>query len=312
MKKSDFPFDHEIFRDHDMIQDETDGYFCYFDDSDDADELPVGKKKDEGLVLPFVMPAFNFGRYMLLSKDETKDEEFLRYVSMDSALEFIDYRFEERGNTEGINSLPIRAKFAYPQTAGQQSACSVHFLRSIKYNLLYIALQYNLVGKDSYGKIDLAKVFSSLSERFRETKFEVERLHESPALFPSNAIKDAFDHDVKMIFSEALKYNDSEGEAIREKEKQQLLKTVLRASRNPSCAEQDFRRTPWQQYLHDRAPGAGLDQSVMKDGQSNQVMPHAALRIVENWTIRYRRVYKNVKKASIVSETIMSRTVWFF
>lgn len=157
----------------------------------------------------------------------------------------------------------------------------------------------------------MAKVFSSLLERLRETKIEIERLHNNPVLFPSKHIKDAFDHDIGVIFGGALKYNGPEGEETREKEKQQLLKTVLQTSRDPSFAEQDPDRKPWQQYLHDRAPGAGLDQSVMVDGQINQVVPHAALRILENWTLEYLQIYKGIKRVSFVQENAMPSTMRF-
>lgn len=148
-------------------------------------------------------------------------------------------------------------------------------------------------------------------ERLRETKSEIERLHKHPALFPSKDVKDAFDHDMEIIFSGALKYNGPEGEEIREKARQQLLQMVLQESGDPAFVEQDPRRKPWQQYLHDRAPGAGLDQSVMRDGQINQVMPHAALRILENWTMWYYHTYKSIKEVSFVTEEVMSSTIRF-
>lgn len=155
------------------------------------------------------------------------------------------------------------------------------------------------------------KVFASLSKRLHETNLEIERLRKHPTLFPSKDTEDAFDRDVKMIFSGALKYNGPEREEIREKEKQQLLKTVLQGSADASYAEQDPRRKPWQQYLHDRAPGAGLDQSVMRDGQSNQVMPHAALRILENWTVGYHHIYREIKQVSFVQAKAIPSTIWF-
>ena len=132
----------------------------------------------------------------------------------------------------------------------------------------------------------------------RETKLEIERLHIYPFLFPSREIRNAFDHDMRIIFSGALKYNGPEGEEIREKEKQQLLQTVWQESGYPAFTEQDPRRKPWQQYLHDRAPGAGLDPSFMLDGQTNQVMPHAALRIWQSWGVEWSRIYSGIKEVS--------------
>ena len=97
--KSDFPLDHEIVRNDDCTPFSDDGYVCPFDDSDD--DLSAGETQHKAINLPFAMPALKLGP-MLLSKDETKDKDFLGSVGMDTALEFIDYRFEERGNTKGI------------------------------------------------------------------------------------------------------------------------------------------------------------------------------------------------------------------
>ena len=149
-----------------------------------------------------------------------------------------------------------------------------------------------------------------MSRCLRETTLEIERLHKYPSLFSSRDIKNAFDHDMEILFSDALKYNGSEGENIREKEKQQLLQAVLQEC-GPAFAEQDPHRKPWQQYLHNRAPGAGLDQSVMLDGHTNQVMPHAALRILEVWTVQYHSAYRGVKEVTFVHQRFMLSTIRF-
>ena len=94
---SDFPLDYETVRDVDSGDEgEQDGYFCYFDDSDESDGISTGKKRDPRVIVPFMMPALNL-EPMLLSKDETQDAEFLASICMEDALEFIIYRFEGRG-----------------------------------------------------------------------------------------------------------------------------------------------------------------------------------------------------------------------
>lgn len=91
---SDFPLDHEIVRD-------AEGFYCYFNDSDDPNDIPAGETQEQGVSVPFVMPALNLGP-MALSKDETKDTGFLESVCMERTLKYIDYRFEERGTINGI------------------------------------------------------------------------------------------------------------------------------------------------------------------------------------------------------------------
>lgn len=101
---SDFPLDHETVRDDDNLNDEEDdGFYCYFSDSDDSDDLPTGETQEQVVSMPFVMPALKLGP-MALSKDETKDTNFLESLCMEGILEYIDYRFEERGT---INSIAL-------------------------------------------------------------------------------------------------------------------------------------------------------------------------------------------------------------
>ena len=140
-----------------------------------------------------------------------------------------------------------------------------------------------------------------MSEHLTLAKEEIVRLRKHPELFPSKEVEAAFNHDITMIFRDALKHTGPEGEKNREKQQQDLLETVMRESGDPSFTPQDPHRKPWQQYLHDRAPGAGLNQSVMADGHSNQVIPHAGLRILENWTLEYHEIYQQMKAVSSVA-----------
>ncbi len=108
--KSDFPLDHE--RVH-GLDDSDDGFdeFVVFDSDDDSDvpDDPDGsttsETEPEVVSVPFAMPTLKIGP-MLLSRDETKDEEFLRSVCMEDPLDFIDYRFEDRGATKGKTLNP--------------------------------------------------------------------------------------------------------------------------------------------------------------------------------------------------------------
>lgn len=135
-----------------------------------------------------------------------------------------------------------------------------------------------------------------------KAKAEIKRLCKHPELFPSKEVNDAFHHDMKSLLGEVLNYNGPEAKALRSEERRELREKVMQQSGNPGYTKQDPRRKPWQQYLHNRAPGAGLDQSVMADGCSNQVIPHAGLRILENWTLNYLRAYQHLKKVSFFSE----------
>jgi hypothetical protein len=162
-----------------------------------------------------------------------------------------------------------------------------------------MALTYNLMGKDSYGEINFEEIITRISHCQLATEMELERLRSHPELFPSTVVKDAFDHDIGIIFSDALKYDSLELMEVREKEKHQLLNSVFQAIGGPAYPPQDKNRRPWQQYLHNGAPGAGLDQSLLKEGESNQLLTHAGLRIVESWNAEYREIYTDLKKVNL-------------
>jgi hypothetical protein len=151
-----------------------------------------------------------------------------------------------------------------------------------------------------------------LSHQLLETKLELERLRKNPKLFPSESVKHAFNHDVGLIFSGVFNIHCSQDEKDIEKGKETLHQTVAEESQDPSYAPQDERRKAWQQYLHDRAPGSGLDQSVMQDGQSNQVLTHAALRVLDGWTTGYHQIYKDIKKVKkLPSKDNLSANIFF-
>jgi hypothetical protein len=115
MMKSDFPLDHERVRGRDDSDDGFDEFmasdeFVVFDsdssdDEDDEDGSMTSETEAQEVSVPFAMPTLKIGP-MLLSRDETKDEEFLRSVCMEDPLDFIDYRFEDRGATKGKTLSP--------------------------------------------------------------------------------------------------------------------------------------------------------------------------------------------------------------
>jgi hypothetical protein len=163
-----------------------------------------------------------------------------------------------------------------------------------------MALTYNLMGKDSYGEINMDEIKTRISHCLFATEMELERLRSYPELFPSTAVKIAFDHDVGIIFSDGLKYNSTELLEARESEKKKLLDSVFEAIGGPAHPSQDEARRPWQQFLHNGAPGARLNQSLLREGESNQLLTHAGLRIVEAWTLGYRQIYLDVQKVNYV------------
>jgi hypothetical protein len=112
--KSDFPLDHERVRGRDDSDDGFDEFmasdeFVVFDsdssDEDDEDGSMTSETEAQEVSVPFAMPTLKIGP-MLLSRDETKDEEFLRSVCMEDPVDFIDYRFEDRGATKGKTLCP--------------------------------------------------------------------------------------------------------------------------------------------------------------------------------------------------------------
>lgn len=75
----------------------------------------------------------------------------------------------------------------------------------------------------------------------------------------------------------------------------------MREEQKTSLPVRDLQRKPWEQYLHDRAPGIGVDLSAQGNGGSVQMFPMAAVRIVRSMVDQNRTIIAGIESVSSLS-----------
>ena len=100
---------------------------------------------------------------------------------------------------------------------------------------------------------------------------EIDRLHEYPELFPSDDIRQQFFGFVHQIlhgwntaFDKIKAMQMKHGDIIQE---------AVTAEKHESRPAYTVDRKPWQQYLHNKAPGTGIRAHEMDLEGSTQVAP---------------------------------------
>ena len=114
---------------------------------------------------------------------------------------------------------------------------------------------------------------------------ETKRLLEDPELFPSEFYEIMFVW--AMEWGLILTYDAIEWADIYYKGRSRRIRKLFRHDRRRYLPNTDEARTPWQQFLHGRAPGAGLPKnSTSSDGCHQLLTRGGALMLsnhVKNW-----------------------------
>lgn len=139
------------------------------------------------------------------------------------------------------------------ENSGKGSPCSIQYLRCIKFNLLAIAMFF----PHAYYDEPIA-----LESYLDYTYPELERLHEHPELFPSKNMEENFHYDVSIICDLLLNVAIPNGDDALASE-MDLDRALGERTSEILCPARDERRKPWQQYLHNNAPGSGIHPSRM-------------------------------------------------
>lgn len=181
------------------------------------------------------------------------------------------------------------------------SPCSLHFLRCIKYNLQFIAHDWMLKTDVSEDKSKDDKALEEFADCFQKTTVEYHRLNKHPELFESKEVRTAFHHDALMIIK-YLKHKKMPKELIEKLRIEVSLAASLEFERSflPSA---DENRKPWQQFLHNNAPGSGIDLSSLAGEGTVQVIPHAAIRLLRGYRKDMKDMAEKLKKVSSLSNT---------
>lgn len=215
--------------------------------------------------------------------------------------------------------------------SGIGSPCSVHYLRCIKFNLLAIAMsiptdflmgmENQLLGpsrRAGYDMEDNHKDFmDNEMDKFLDiclglTSPELDRLQEHPELFPSKTMEENFYYDVSIICDLLLNLTTTTDDAFGfMSELDRLSESRFKEVLFPA---QDERRKPWQQFLHNNAPGSGIHASRMThclaiDGMKiTQALPMSVAKFLEGIKLERDKIRKELGLVSFEpSDAYISR-----
>ena len=181
-------------------------------------------------------------------------------------------------------------------------SCSLRFLRSIKYNLLLIE---NSISKDGSkrnpnDRIDDDNDGSTIESYLRFEK-GYERLHNHPELFPNKTIKEAFDHDICKIVDSIMDMLTLCLES--EIEHENFIAFCAQNTPQLPLPSQDQNRKPWQQFLHNKAPGSGIEKPFIRDmSGSTQAIPWAACRIAKAMNEELQSIFRGLESVCAASQ----------
>ena len=111
------------------------------------------------------------------------------------------------------------------------------------------------------------------------THGELSRLQRHPELFPSKDIREEFWHKVSLTCNHSVESVILEQEA-RDHAHKMFEAAKLESEEDLRTPGRDMQRKPWEQFLHNRAPGANADLSMFAEDGSVQIIPMAAARIL--------------------------------
>lgn len=134
-----------------------------------------------------------------------------------------------------------------------------------------------------------------IEELGRATILELSRLGKHPELFPTKDMGKVFWQDVHRLSDHALESIIPLHEAHAKDFGDLRAVTVDELTLLP---KRDIKRTPWEQYLHNRAPGIEVDLSAQGEGGSVQLFPMAAARIAMAMFEENRAIIADIESVS--------------
>ena len=118
---------------------------------------------------------------------------------------------------------------------------------------------------------------------------ELSYLQEHPEIFPYKNTEEWFWQAVYKLCSD-IEYDFLPVQEVYEDTMLDLYITACEDKVDKALPARDHRRRPWEQFLHNRAPGMNADLSTYGGGGSVQILPMPAIKIAsrmreENMTI---------------------------
>lgn len=130
------------------------------------------------------------------------------------------------------------------------------------------------------------------------TKEELSRLQRHPELFPNKDIRKQFWHKIWKLCNLSLKSVIS-GQEARDHMRNEIQVAMMESEEDRLIPGRDTQRKPWEQFLHNRAPGIAADLSMFAEEGSIQVIPMAAARILLANIDEHKAIVRDIEAVSI-------------
>ena len=166
--------------------------------------------------------------------------------------------------------------------------CSPNLLEAIKHNL-------HMAGRQCLFEEDVRS--EHLEAYMRATNAEILRLHQYPELFPSKDIEEDFWRDIHYVCDDLVEKAIPNVEDHNEEEKA-LQAVGVEIEQDTVLPSRDAQRKPWEQFLHNRAPGGGIDVSTFGGEGSIQILPMAAIRILMATNEENKSIIRDIEAVS--------------
>ena len=128
---------------------------------------------------------------------------------------------------------------------------------------------------------------------------ELTRLDDHPELFSSKALRHQFFGFVYQIFQDWKEAFDEVKWMKWDDEDSVWLGNMLQQHHTRPESKED--RKPWQQFLHNKAPGSGFYTEEMNKGGCTQILPEAGVRISHCLSTECKEIIEELEAVSIAS-----------
>lgn len=142
------------------------------------------------------------------------------------------------------------------------------------------------------------------------TKGELSRLQSHPELFSSKDLREEFWHDVRLTCNSSVKFLIP-GQEIRDHAHEMLRAAWVEIEENVRTPRRDRQRKPWEQLLHNRAPGAEADLSMFAEDGSLQIIPMAATRILVATMQEHKALIHDIETVSVIHFMVSSIMLYY-
>lgn len=131
------------------------------------------------------------------------------------------------------------------------------------------------------------------------TTKELSRLQNHPELFPNEDIREEF-WEAFPLQSRILEEQEASDHAHR-----MLQAAMVEDQEDMLTPGRDMQRKPWEQFLHNRAPGTEADLSMFPEEGSVQIIPMPASRVMITHLEEHRAIIRNIEAVS-TSQSVFS------